>query len=159
MSEKHLLLTVCHKICVAYLAKNHVNSCDLGDFIRTTYDALAACVRPEQTNLKLEAEPSATAQPSPSSHCGSILPEGIVSCIDGRVYKTLKRHLTAHGHTPETYRKKYGLDEGYPMVAPSYAARRAAIATRIGLGRPGFIADLQQLGEPQASNSRIDSRT
>ena len=48
----------------------------------------------------------------------------------------LKRHLhTAFGPTPEQYRAKWGLPTDYPMVAPSYAAKRSTLAKAIGLGR------------------------
>lgn len=71
----------------------------------------------------------------------SITSDGIVSFIDGRTYKTLKRHLASYGLTPETYRERFGLDKNYPMVAPSYAERRSTIAKRAGLGRPSFKAE------------------
>jgi predicted transcriptional regulator len=29
--------------------------------------------------------------------------------IDGKPYKTLKRHLSTHGLTPQQYRERYGL--------------------------------------------------
>ena len=64
----------------------------------------------------------------------SIQHDGLISFIDGRSYKTLKRHLTAHGLTPERYRAKYGLPADYPMVAPGYAAKRSEIAKAIQLG-------------------------
>lgn len=64
----------------------------------------------------------------------SIQESGLISFIDGRPYQTLKRHLTAHGLTPERYRAKYGLPADYPMVAPGYAARRSEIARAIQLG-------------------------
>ena len=63
----------------------------------------------------------------------SIQAEGLISFIDGRSYKTLKRHLTAHGLTPQDYRTKYGLPRDYPMVAPGYAAKRSAIARSLQL--------------------------
>ena len=45
-------------------------------------------------------------------------------------------HLqTSYGLTPETYRARWGLPSNYPMVAPSYAERRSALAKSIGLGR------------------------
>ena len=48
----------------------------------------------------------------------------------------LKRHLmTAYSMTPEQYRAKWGLAHDYPMVAPSYAAKRREPAKAIGLGR------------------------
>ena len=62
----------------------------------------------------------------------------IVSMIDGKPYKTLRRHLATHGLTPEEYRERYGLKPDYPMVAESYSESRRAMAKKIGLGRkPG----------------------
>ena len=47
----------------------------------------------------------------------------------------LKRHLkTRYDMTPEEYRKRWGLPDDYPMVAPSYAQQRSALAKKIGLG-------------------------
>jgi predicted transcriptional regulator len=65
-------------------------------------------------------------------------PDHIISLIDGKPYKTLRRHLSRHGMTPEQYRERYGLKADYPMVAPAYAERRRDLAKKIGLGRkPG----------------------
>ena len=51
-------------------------------------------------------------------------------------FKTLKRHLsTSYGLTPAEYREKWNLPNSYPMVAPSYAAKRSALAKQFGLGR------------------------
>ena len=36
--------------------------------------------------------------------------------------------------TPEEYRKRWGLPDDYPMVAPSYAQQRSDLAKKIGLG-------------------------
>ena len=48
----------------------------------------------------------------------------------------LKRHLkTRYDMTPEDYRRRWGLKDDYPMVAPAYAATRSALAKKIGLGR------------------------
>ena len=58
--------------------------------------------------------------------------------IDGKPYKTLKRHLAGHGLTPAQYRERYGLKSDYPMVAENYAEMRRGLAKKIGLGRkPG----------------------
>ncbi len=52
--------------------------------------------------------------------------------------KMLKRYLMGRfGLTPDAYRTKWNLPKDYPMVAPSYAARRRAIALQTGLGRMG----------------------
>jgi predicted transcriptional regulator len=54
--------------------------------------------------------------------------------IDGKPYKTLKRHLSGHGLTPEGYRARYNLPASYPMVAPAYSERRREVAMKLGLG-------------------------
>lgn len=58
----------------------------------------------------------------------------ILSMIDGKPYKALRRHLAAHGLTPEEYRTRYRLSPTYPMVAESHSATRRQLAERIGLG-------------------------
>ena len=67
----------------------------------------------------------------------SIVHDGIKSFIDGKSYKTLKRHLTKHGMTPDSYRVRYGLPADYPMVAQSYSETRSSLAKSLGLGVPG----------------------
>ncbi|WP_296615823.1 MucR family transcriptional regulator [Sphingomonas sp.] len=59
----------------------------------------------------------------------------IISMIDGKPYKALRRHLKTHGLTPAEYRERYGLKADYPMVAPAYSEKRRAMANKIGLGR------------------------
>ena len=62
----------------------------------------------------------------------------IISMIDGKPYKTLRRHLATHGMSPEQYRERYNLKPDYPMVAETYSESRRAMAKKIGLGRkPG----------------------
>lgn len=60
--------------------------------------------------------------------------DGIVSFLDGRTYRMLRRHLAAYGHTPQSYRQYFGLPVDYPMVAPAYSAARSAQAKASGLG-------------------------
>jgi predicted transcriptional regulator len=65
-------------------------------------------------------------------------PDHIISMIDGKPYKTLRRHLATNGMTPAEYRERYNLKTDYPMVAASYSESRRAMAKSIGLGRkPG----------------------
>ena len=59
----------------------------------------------------------------------------ILSLIDGKPYRTLRRHIGAHGLTPSEYRRRYGLNFDYPMVAPSYRENRIDLAKKHGLGR------------------------
>jgi predicted transcriptional regulator len=65
----------------------------------------------------------------------SITPEALISLIDGKPYKSLKRHLTGKGLTPDQYREQYGLPRDYPMVAPAYAQKRSELARSMGLGQ------------------------
>lgn len=58
----------------------------------------------------------------------------ILSMIDGRPYRSLTRHIARYGMTPADYRRCFGLDEDYPMVAASYSERRRALAISAGFG-------------------------
>lgn len=80
-------------------------------------------------------EPAVTVRKSLSS------PDHILSMIDGKPYKTLRRHLATNGLAPEEYRARYNLKSDYPMVAPAYSEARRTMAKAIGLGRkPGQTA-------------------
>jgi len=81
------------------------------------------------------AEAGETFTPAVSARRSLASPEHIISLIDGKPYKTLRRHLSNHGLTPEEYRTRYNLKPDYPMVAPAYSERRRAMAKTIGLGR------------------------
>lgn len=65
----------------------------------------------------------------------TVTPDYLVSLEDGKQYKTLKRHLSNFGLTPDTYRAKWGLPADYPMTAPNYSAQRSQLAKSLGLGR------------------------
>ncbi|WP_282760493.1 MucR family transcriptional regulator [Komagataeibacter saccharivorans] len=66
----------------------------------------------------------------------SVFPEYIICLEDGVRRKMLKRYLrTFHGMTVDEYRKRWGLPQHYPMVAPNYAIRRSSIARQAGLGQ------------------------
>ncbi|MGU3667591.1 MucR family transcriptional regulator [Methylobacterium sp. A49B] len=113
-------------IVAAYVSRNAIGVAELPSLIDQVHMAIAV--------LK---DPPGGAYGSGLSAAeveASIHQDGLISFIDGRSYKTLKRHLTAHGLTPERYRAQYGLPADYPMVAPGYAARRSQIAKAIQLG-------------------------
>lgn len=114
----------------AYLINNTVASEHLAELIRTTRAALT-----QDTAEVVSVEEPEVHTPAVSVRKSLSSPEYLVSLIDGKRYKTLKRHLTSHGLTPEAYRERYGLSASYPMVAPEFAAKRREIAGRIGLGR------------------------
>lgn len=62
----------------------------------------------------------------------------IVCLEDGKKLQMLKRHLkTVYNMTIEQYRERWNLPPEYPVVSPSYAKRRSAIAKSSGLGQTG----------------------
>lgn len=75
----------------------------------------------------------------------------IISMIDGKPYKMLRRHLTTQGLTPEEYIRRYKLPSDYPMVAKSYSAKRRKLAKKIGLGQKGRAA--RALAKPATTTS------
>ena len=85
----------------------------------------------------------------------SVTPDAITSLIDGKAYKSLKRHLTRHGLTANEYRERYGLPRDYPMVASNYAAKRSELAKQSGLGqqRRKSAAKRAETGEVVASKA------
>jgi predicted transcriptional regulator len=113
----------------AYLSNNTVSADELAGLIRSTRIALVEDAAPAQA----EAE-APTYTPAVSARKSLSSPDHILSLIDGKPYKTLKRHLASNGLTPEQYRERYSLPATYPMVAPAFAARRREIAEKIGLG-------------------------
>jgi predicted transcriptional regulator len=113
-------------IVAAYVSRNAVGMADLPGLIDQVHSAISV--------LRGGSGANPTGL-TPAQVEASIQRDGLISFIDGRSYKTMKRHLTANGLTPERYRAKYGLPADYPMVAPGYAARRSEIARAIQLGQ------------------------
>lgn len=128
MVEGSTLISLAADIVAAHVSNNSVAISDLPVLIGNTYNALAGL-----------NQPSAPAEPEKPKGAvsvrASIKPEHLVSMIDGRPYKMLKRHLSLNGYTPESYREAFGLAKDYPMVAANYAETRRALAMKIGLGR------------------------
>lgn len=104
----------------------------LGKMHDTLSSLLDTSVEAEPVEAPTEYTPAVTARKSLASK------DHIISMIDGKSYKTLRRHLATHGMTPAEYRERYGLKPDYPMVAENYSESRRAMAKKIGLGRkPG----------------------
>ncbi|MBF9235356.1 MucR family transcriptional regulator [Microvirga alba] len=114
-------------IISAYVTKNSVRSADLPVLITSVHAALQGLVAPKQPKAE---------KPQPAvSIRKSVTPDFIYSLEDGKPYRTLKRHLTGQGLTPDAYREKWGLPQDYPMVASNYAKRRSELAKSAGLGQ------------------------
>lgn len=100
-------------------------------------------------------EPSGDYSPAVSVRKSLASKDHIISMIDGKPYKTLRRHLAGHGLTPAEYRQRYGLKPDYPMVAETYSEARRAMAKKIGLGRkPGMTRKGAEPVEAPAKRGR-----
>ncbi|SFV13153.1 MucR family transcriptional regulator [Methylobacterium sp. UNCCL125] len=131
------LVKITGEIVSAYVTGNHVSAVEIPTLLNNVHAALTGLANgTAPTVVEVEIE-----KPSPAQIRKSVRDDGIVSFIDGKTYKTLKRHLSANGLDPRSYRERYGLPADYPMIAPSYAEQRSAIAKAIGLGRPGAMAE------------------
>jgi predicted transcriptional regulator len=86
-----------------------------------------------------QGTPTAEYTPAVSVRKSLASKDHLISMIDGKPYKTLRRHLSRHGLTPEQYRERFNLAADYPMVAPSYSETRREMAKRIGLGRKADV--------------------
>ncbi|TXN41561.1 MucR family transcriptional regulator [Methylobacterium sp. WL30] len=130
------MLALASEIVVAYVRNNSVPISELPKLIGSVHAALAGLYNTSGA-ASTDAAAENVEQPTAAQIKKSITPDAIISFLDGKRYKTLKRHLSAHGLDPHSYRAKFGLPADYPMVCPSYSEARSALAKNIGLGRPG----------------------
>lgn len=123
------------ELTIAWLANPNTNTSaeDVPAFLQKMHQAVSGLTAgPEQPAAEPEYTPAVTVRRSLSSK------DHIISLIDGKPYKTLRRHLSRHGLSPEQYRERYGLKPDYPIVSESYSQVRSDMAKKIGLGRkPG----------------------
>lgn len=121
------LISLTADIVSAYVSNNPVPVADLSSLIADVHHALQGVGNPVP-------EPIARLEPAVSIR-RSVTPDYIVCLEDGKKFKSLKRHLaTSYMLSPDEYRRKWNLPSNYPMVAPSYAAARSALAKASGLG-------------------------
>ena len=138
------LVTLTAEVAAAYFDNNTVEIDDIGRVIAEVHQALAAIGNPP-----VEEAPTEDRQ-TPAQIRKSVTADHLISFIDGRKFKTLKRHLSLHGMTPADYREYYGLPSDYPMVAPNYSAARSTLAVAAGLGQGGRKAKAASRGRKTA---------
>lgn len=126
------LLDLTTDIVVAYLSKNSIDAARIPSLIASVHAALD---RVDQGAPEEPAVPDETK--SRAEVRKSIGATHLISFLDGRPYKTLKRHLAVNGLRPDDYRQRFGLPADYPMTHPSYSAHRSELAKSMGLGAGG----------------------
>ncbi|HEX8639842.1 MAG TPA: MucR family transcriptional regulator [Allosphingosinicella sp.] len=123
------LITLTSDIVASHVSNNRVSPSDMPDLIQRVHQALAGLSQQQAAPEEEKKTPLVSVR-------ASVKPDYIVCMECGRKQKTLRRHLmSAHGMTPDQYRKDYGLPDAYPLTAPNYSERRREMAKSIGLGR------------------------
>ena len=110
-------LEMAAELVAAFVSNNPLPRGELPALIQAIHDTLARLSAGVENSTPKE-EPK---EPAVSIR-KSVTPEYLICLEDGKHFKSLKRHLAAHGLTPEQYREKWKLSSDYPMVAASYAA-------------------------------------
>lgn len=130
MDQQHApqTLGLTARIISAYVAANHLESAELPVLIRQVHEVLDGAAR----GVEVAAEP---VRPTPGEIRRSIRPDKLISFLDGKAYKTLRRHVHRHGLTEGEYRERFGLPDNYPMTAEEYRQRRSVMAKASGLGK------------------------
>jgi predicted transcriptional regulator len=123
------------ELTIAWLGNPNVRAAaeDVPAFLKSMHATIGELSKPADTapaDTILEHVPAVPVR-------SSVKPDYLISLIDGRKLKSLKRHLSTHGLTPQEYRERYGLKPDYPMVAANYSAQRREVAQKLGLGRKG----------------------
>lgn len=126
---------------------------------RTSADDVPAFLSQMHTSVQSLVGGSPTSESpveEPKEYIGAVTarkslasPDHIISMIDGKSYKTLRRHLATNGMTPAEYRERYNLKADYPMVAATYSESRRAMAKKIGLGRKPSQANAAKAEAPK----------
>ena len=123
------ILRMVADITAAYVGQNKVDDSQVPGIITTVFKTMDRLSTSASELVEKPKKPAVSVR-------RSVLPDFIVCLEDGRKMKMLKRHLrTAYNLSPDEYRRRWGLPDDYPMVAPNYAKRRSEFAKKIGLGR------------------------
>jgi predicted transcriptional regulator len=130
MTDTSTYMELAAEIVSAYVSNNSVPAAELPGLLGEIHSAL---VRVSSGAAAVVAPEAAKPAVPPKK---SITNDYIICLEDGEKFKSLKRHLrTRYNMSPDEYREKWNLASDYPMVAPSYAKTRSALARKMGLGQ------------------------
>ncbi|MDP6474965.1 MAG: MucR family transcriptional regulator [Alphaproteobacteria bacterium] len=132
LNNSMILIELTVNIVSSHVSNNSVTPDSLPDFIKNVHASLSAATAKKHDFSDNPPQPAVPIRKSVSD-------DYLICLEDGKKLKMLRRHLKrAYGMTPEQYRARWGLPSDYPMVAPSYAAKRSELAKKMGLGtKPG----------------------
>ena len=129
-TDKTRFITLAADIVSAYVSNNHVQSVELPKLLSDVHEAIMGVSGTNGAAVET-GPPKATA----AEIRRSVTSDYLISFEDGKQYKTLRRHLTLRGLSPEQYRAKWGLAADYPMTSQSYSEQRSELARALGLGQ------------------------
>ena len=135
------------ELVAAYVSNNSIPASALPDLLNNVHAAISGLAsRGSEAHRRTDKIEKATpAQIKKSISRRTTL----ISFEDGKPYKTLRRHLTLRGLSPETYRAKYGLPADYPMTSATYSAQRSELARSLGLGQQRNKAATAKAAPPE----------
>ena len=153
--EQNNTIELATELTIAWLANPNTRASadEVPSFLLKMHEAVHGLAQPQQeqqSQEKQEFTPAVTARLSLASK------DHIISMIDGKPYKTLKRHLSRHGLTPEQYRERFKLKPDYPMVSENYSQTRRDMAKTIGLGRKRKEAALEEKPAPRGRRKKAE---
>jgi predicted transcriptional regulator len=130
MTDTSTYMELAAEIVSAYVSNNSVPAAELPGLLGEIHSALVRV----SSGAAVVVAPEAAKPAVPPKK--SITNDYIICLEDGEKFKSLKRHLrTRYTMSPDEYREKWNLASDYPMVAPSYAKTRSALARKMGLGQ------------------------
>ena len=133
MPEENNLVAMTIEVVASYVAHNNIRPEDVPDFIAKTQAAIAGIAKEPETPA--EETPAAQSEFTPAIFVRKSLasPDHILSMIDGKPYKSLKRHLSSHGLTPAECRVAVSLLEleSIGQVAASLARSEETIRSQV----------------------------
>lgn len=148
-TDQFALLAITTGIVANFVSNNRVTPDEIPQLVTIVHGSLSRLggyVEPDEAETPARLSPAAIRK--------LIQSDGIVSLIDGRKFKSMKRHLSSQGFTPESYRDHFFLPKDFPMVSPEYAAQRSALARSSGLGQVGRKSKQAKLGSKSAWKPR-----
>lgn len=122
MTPDRDLLDMTADIVAAYVTNNKIDAASLPALITSIHAALGS------TGSEPVEEVEPVQRLTAAQARKLITPGGIISLITQKPFKSMKRHLSIHGHTPQSYREAFGLPADFPMVHPDYAKARSDLA-------------------------------
>lgn len=136
------LVELATDLTIAWLgnANNRASAEEITGFLKAMHATVSELSGAPATSVADTSDDVHEHVPAVSARKSLASKDHIISMIDGKPYRTLRRHLSTHGLTPEEYRQRYNLKPDYPMVAPSYSEQRRSMAKKIGLGSKGRVA-------------------